>query len=317
MLQKIKAQNIKEVTGKNITKRLHFLNAMIHYEDQVRPYLAALDKKNDGPMTTARISEYLMVKVAPGYGIDPNAFKYPNISNIMTAISRAFEWAGLLKREQVAGYHRGKKYIYHWLVDVAKHKLTKEQMEWAFLKISKDPEFKKTVNQSKRLRKPVTAVDKMDDDAKTVLQKIIDENEQLKERIMSQLADTAQVSEEAARLQQANEKLQETNDDLQDQLAQLNNKKPEFQTDDEGTGFDMSVVKEKASDADLPIYLKRQTAPAADKAEEEPSVTAVLKTAPKSETTHEPPQQSDPFAVVDQLRGQLTRGSQIEIKIVL
>jgi hypothetical protein len=228
-------------------------------------------------MNTVYLSKYLMQNVDQAYGYASNSFHYPNISNLMTKLGRAFQWAGLLERKEMISSKRGKRFTYRWRIDVVKHKITKEQLEWAYHEIYNDPEFKKTIKQSKRLGKPLTAVDKMDNNAKDVLQQIMDENEQLK----AQLTDSDKKTSEII------DHLQKANEALQRQLEE----KQSLEQDDEGTGFDMTTVKDVV-----------ESVPSNGTKEAQP-------------VTESP--QPDPFDALDRLRGHLTRGSQVKIEIVL
>lgn len=178
MLQEIKAQKIPPVV-KDIPKRLIVFDAMLNYEDKVKPFLKSIGNDTPRQINTTGLSLYLMQKIAPELKLNPVSYTQPNISSLMTQIVRVLEYAGLIKKS--IADTKGKAYDYTWTIDLKMHQITKEQLEWAFNKIWHDPEFKKALRQSETFKKPITAVDNMDKDTKKVLESVLDENASLKQ----------------------------------------------------------------------------------------------------------------------------------------
>jgi hypothetical protein len=281
MLQEMRAQKIPRVT-KDISKRLLIFDAMLDYEDKVKPFLKSIDENTSRGIHTRTISIYLQKKIVSNTNYSAASFSQANISGKLTNIGRAFEYAGLLKK--VLADTRGRSYDYVWAIDLKQHSITREQLEWAFQRIWKDPKFQKLIGNAKQLKKSPTALDKMDKDAKEVLETVLKENERLK----VELAELRNGGSSPAEYGSG------TSDDNPTAAA------PE----------DMLEIAEETDDN----FGNREHAPTPT-----PRFTSPTELISKSspETTGSPTEVPDPFKALDQVKDRLTRGSTIKIEITL
>jgi hypothetical protein len=184
MLKEMKEQNLPPVQEKNYTKRMRVLDAMLHYEEKVKPALKKINAEIDltRSMHAKAISKYLSDVVAPKFQVDPTSFKPSNISNMITYIVRAFRFIGIMNKQGLT-QGNGVTYDYNWMVDLQRHGIGVEQLDWAFMETKRSEEFKELTRQGKRLKKSTTAVDDLDKDTKEVLKAVLDENESLKKQL--------------------------------------------------------------------------------------------------------------------------------------
>jgi hypothetical protein len=197
---------------------------------------------------------------------------------MITKIGRAFEFAGLLKRVAYDMRH-GKTFDYKWTVDMKRHGIGVEKLEWAYMQIMHNEEFKNLNRQAKKLKKDATAIDALDGDTKEVLKTVLDENEKLKKQIEQMMKDSDNNNGNKAPRPAV----------TIEQLKTL------------GPSMCLAHTGEMTEEnKDVP----------------DPTITHI-NTRRNVDAPTPASYQQDPFQVIDRLKGQLTRGSLIEIKITV
>ena len=285
MLQEMRAQKLPRVTDSEVTKRLLIFDAMLDYEDKVKPFLKTAGENHTRQIHTRAISLYLQKKIIPSTRFEPVAFTQPNISGELTKIVRAFEYAGLIKRHLLTEPNiKGRTYDYTWSIDLKRHAITREQLEWAYMQVWQDPNFRKLLGNAKKLKQAPTALDKMDKQAKEVLENVLEENERLKAELEALRnggsspaghgSGTSDVNPTAATPEDMLENTEAADDDFGNR-EHANTLTPRFTS------------------------------------------SAELESKSSPDTAGSPTEVPDPFKALDQVKDRLTRGSTIKIEITL